>query len=137
MDDWLGLTIPQHKRLEAHVASINKNIQSINDALDLAKDRIKFLDDRDDKRSPPSSSSLPRFISTWVRAHEKKKRMQLCTLTAAKASLPCEIQLSVMRRQAMIDKIDGKTLRIFRVIWNVPWCFWGGVRSLKLACFEW
>ena len=37
----------------------------------------------------------------------------------------------------MIDKIDGKTLRIFRVIWNVPWCFWGGVRSLKLACFEW
>ena len=141
LDVWLGLTIPQHRRLEAQVATINANIQMIGDAMDLTKERIKGLDDAEHAKAMRNRSKCPRFLPAclkwWWSSRQKKKGIQARKLAAAKASLPYEIQLSVLRREAMIDKINGNTLLVFVVIWKMPWFLRGAARRLKVACFEW
>ena len=76
MDVWLGLRIPQHHRLEDHMNEMIKNIQIIDDALTLTKERIDMLDEVERIKSKVdfklcSWLSLPR-LSAYISSRQNK-----------------------------------------------------------------
>ena len=71
----------------------------------------------------------------WIsgrRKAQKKARQQ----RAARASLPHEVQMSVIRREAMIESFEGKDIVVFRRSVKVPRILWSFVQWLKVFCFE-